>query len=64
MSREVMPQGFNEFVKSTLNSRHPSPVYGADDHWSDVILKEAGSDEAAFTLFYELWEQCNQVHAA
>lgn len=47
MSREVMPQGFNDFVKSTLNSRYPSPIYGADDHWSDVILKEAGSDEAA-----------------
>jgi hypothetical protein len=64
LSRQVVPAGFNDHVKNTLNSRHPSPRYGADDHWSDVILKEAGGDEAAFRLFYEMWESFMQVHAS
>ena len=59
LSRRVLPDGFNEYVKNTLNGRHPSPTYGADAHWTDVILKEAGNDEAAFKLFYELWESFN-----
>jgi hypothetical protein len=37
---EPQTAGFNDHVKNTLNSRHPSPRYGVDDHWSDVILKE------------------------
>jgi hypothetical protein len=63
-SKTVMPEGFNDFVKGTLNSRHPSQPYGPEDHWSDVILREAGSDEAAFNLFYEMWEKCSQSRAA
>src|SRR5690242_20310372 len=59
VSKKVMPEGFNDFVKSTLNSKHTPPPYGPDDHWSEVILREAGNDEAAFNLFYEMWEKCN-----
>ena len=63
-SLHALPAGFNDFVKTTLNGRHQPPRYGADDHWIDMIRKEAGSDDAAFKLFYEMWESFNQVHAA
>jgi hypothetical protein len=63
-SLNALPPGFNDFVKTTLNGRHESPRYGADDNWIDVILKEAGGDDAAFQLFYEMWESFNHVQAA
>ncbi len=63
LSRQVLPSGFNDYVRNTLNNRHASSKYGADDHWTEVILQEAGSDEAAFSLFYELWDSFNQVRS-
>jgi hypothetical protein len=56
--------GFNDYVKTTLNGKHESPRYNADDHWTDVILSEAGNDSGAFKLFYELWETFAQTHTA
>ena len=63
-SLPALPPEFNDFVKTTLNGRHQSPRYGAEEHWIDVILEEAGGDDAAFRLFYEMWESFNHVHAA
>jgi hypothetical protein len=47
--------GFNDYVQSALNGRHAPPQYTDNDHWIDIILDEAGSDQAAFNLFHELW---------
>jgi hypothetical protein len=63
-SLHLMPDGFNDFVREALNSRHESPKYGTDDHWTEAILAEAGNDSAAFKLFYEIWESFSKTHAA
>ena len=56
--------GFNNYVKKTLNSKYESVRYSADDHWTDVILAEAGNDPGAFKLFYDLWETFAQTQTA
>ena len=60
----ALQTGFNDWVKTTLNEKHKSRRYSADDHWTDVILAEAGNDSGAFKLFYELWESFSQTHTA
>jgi len=55
---------FNDYVKATLNSKHGSPLYSAENHWTDAILSEAGNDPGAFKLFYELWETFAQTQVA
>ena len=58
---QALQIGFNDYVKTTLNSKHEPPQYSGDDHWTDVILSEAGNDSGAFKLFYELWETFAQT---
>jgi len=60
----ALQTGFNDWVKTTLNEKHQSRRYSADDHWADVILAEAGNDSDAFKLFYELWESFSQTQTA
>jgi hypothetical protein len=54
LAKEIFPRGFDAFVKSTLNKTHGESIYGSEDYWIDVILSEAGSQDAAFKLFFEL----------
>ncbi len=59
-SAEAFPQSFNEFVKSALNGKYGHEKFGRDDHWIDVIRQEGGSQEGAFELFYDFFDQFNR----
>ena len=53
----LLPEGFDVFVRRTLNARHPERQYGTGLNMTSIIMSEAqGDDRAAFYLFYELWD--------
>jgi hypothetical protein len=53
----LLPEGFDVFVRRTINARHPERQYGAGLNMTTIIMSEArGDDRSAFYLFYELWD--------
>jgi hypothetical protein len=60
---EPFPTEFNNFVKHAMNAKHGMGKYGAKDHWFDIIILEAQSEEQAFEMFYELWRKFGQQPA-
>jgi len=57
LSREVFPKAFNDFVRAELNKQHGFVKYDEKQHWLDFLVSEAGDPNAAFDMFYRLWEQ-------
>jgi len=56
----TFPTEFNDFVKYVLNQSPGGIKYGPSDHWIDIIITEAGTQEKAFDLFFELFESFKQ----
>ena len=65
LSKVVFPEGFSQFVRAELNSKHGFEKFKDSDHFFDIIRSEAQDEKGAFNLFFELWSRFrNQLEHA